>query len=356
MAEGERTLYDALGVKTSAKMTEITRAYNRLQAEQQKEDAAPNPRLMAQAKVAFETLSNPDKRDEYDALLRRRALMGKNEKHKPIKIGMAVVVAATALWTGYAVWHSRQLEEEARPKPLTPDALLAAVAPQLWHLEGALMSGEVRPLGTAIAIQDGKLVSTCQGLAAGMVITAKSGDFSNTAELTHTNDQLDVCVFKSKGATPGLKFRGDLPNPADKLQAVFVNSNGRPEARQVTGAHAVQDAQGPAFEVRAAATLPNGSVLFDPYGRFVGIVAVPHPAGEGSAFALASRRIELAKGTGVEKQFVEAPPPPRNVEPVEPTPAGTAPQGDLDKLHYTTRKEVEKAHEDAMNKVLNEAK
>ena len=128
------------------------------------------------------------------------------------------------------------------------------------------------PLGTAIAIQDGKLVSTCQGLAAGMVITAKSGDFSNTAELTHTNDQLDVCVFKSKGATPGLKFRGDLPNPADKLQAVFVNSNGRPEARQVTGAHAVQDAQGPAFEVRAAATLPNGSVLFDPYGRFVGIV------------------------------------------------------------------------------------
>ena len=300
MAESERTLYDVLGVKDSAKMTEITRAYNRLQADQQKEDAAPDPRLMAQAKVAFETLSNPDKRDEYDALLRRRVLMGKNEKHKPIKIGVAAVATVAALGVGLSMWHAHQLEEDAKPKPMTPEALLAAVAPQLWHMEGALMSGEVRELGTAIATQDGKLVSTCQGLAAGMVITAKSGDFSSTAELTNTNDQLDICVFKSKGATPGLKFRGDVPAAADKLQAVFVNAKGRPEARQVTGAHAVQDAQGPAFEVKAAAPLPNGAVVFDAYGRFVGIVAAPHPAGEGAAFALASRRIEQAKGTGVK--------------------------------------------------------
>ncbi|HLX22479.1 MAG TPA: DnaJ domain-containing protein [Usitatibacter sp.] len=354
MAEIERTLYDVLGVKANAKMTEITRAYNRLQADQQKEDAAPNPRLLAQAKVAFETLSNPDKRDEYDAVLRRRALMGKNEKHKPIKIGVAAVAIIAALVVGYSMWHSRELAEEAKPKPLAPEALLAAVGPQLWNLQGALMSGEVRDLGTAIAVQDGKLVSTCEGLAAGMVVTAKSGDDSATAELANTNDTLDVCVFKAKGAKPGLKFRGDVPAPADKLQAVFVNAGGRPEMRQVSGARGVQDAQGPALEVKAAAPLPNGAAIFDDYGRLVGIVITPHAAPEGSTFALASRRIEQAKGTGVEKQFVEAPSPARNTEAAEPAPAAAT--GDPDKLRYTTRKDVEKAQADAMEKVLKDAK
>jgi hypothetical protein len=362
MAENERTLYDVLGVKSTAKMTEINRAWSRLQADQQKEDAAPNPRLMAQAKVAFETLSNPDKRDEYDALLRRRTLMGQNEKNKPVKIGIAAVVVITAIGTGIYMWHQHQVEEDAKPKPMTPEALLAAVGPRLWHMQGALMSGEVRDLGTAVAVQDGKLVSTCQGLAAGMVITAKSGDNSSTAELTNTNDQLDICVFKAKGAAPGLKLRGDSPGAQEKLQAVFVNGEGRPETRAVTGFHAVQDAAGPALEVKAAASLPNGTAVFDSFGRLVAIVVAPHTAGEGATYALGPARIALAKGTGVEKQFVEAPAPARNIETDEPK-AGPKiddlgrPSGNknVDKA-YTTRKEAEKAHEDAMNKVLNDAK
>jgi hypothetical protein len=363
MAENERTLYDVLGVKSSAKMTEITRAYNRLQADQNKEDSAPNPRLLAQAKVAFETLSNPDKRDEYDALLRRRTLMGKNEKNKPIKIGIAVVVVIGALVAAYSWWHSRDLAEQAKPKPMTPEALVAAVAPLLWHVQGALMSGEVRDLGTAIAVQDGKLVATCDGLAAGMIITAKSGDATATAEVTNTNEQLDVCVLKAKGATTGLKFRSDLPGGQERLQAIFVNANGKAETRQVNGAQKAQDAAGPAYEVKVGVPLPNGTGIFDAYGKLVGIVVASHTVAEGSAFALSSERILTAKGTGVEKQFVEGPAPARNIETNEPKqgPAiddlgrPTTPKGDADKA-YKTRKEAEKAHDDAMNDVLKNAK
>jgi hypothetical protein len=247
---------------------------------------------------------------------------------------------------------------------MTADAIAALVAPQLWHLQGALMSGEVRDLGTAVAIQEGKLVSTCQGLAAGMIITAKSGDNTATAELTNTNDQIDVCVFKAKGAVAGLKYGASVPGAQEPLVAVFVNANGKAETRQVGGAKGVQDAAGPALEVRSGAPLPNGSGVFDSFGKLVAIVASPHAASEGTAFALGSGRIAQAKGTNMEKQFVEAAPPPRNIESDEPKAVGPkvddlgqpTSKGDPDKLRYTTRKEAQKTRDEAMEKAISEIK
>ncbi|HUL56179.1 MAG TPA: DnaJ domain-containing protein, partial [Usitatibacter sp.] len=93
MAEQNRTLYEVLGVSSNAKATDITRAYNRILDDQKKETSAPNPRLVAQAKVAYDTLRDPDKRDEYDALLRRRLVTGQSARKKPYLVGAAVVAA-----------------------------------------------------------------------------------------------------------------------------------------------------------------------------------------------------------------------------------------------------------------------
>jgi len=357
MSEPNKTLYEVLGVSSNAKATDITRAYNRILNDQKMETSAPNPRLVAQAKVAHETLSDPDKRDEYDALLRRRMLTGRSAKNKPFVIGAAAVAAIAILGIGYSMWHSHSLEEAARPKPMSPDQLLAFVGPNLWHVQGALMSGEVRDLGTAAAIQENKLVTTCQGLAAGMVITVKAGDATATAELASPNEALDVCVLTAKGVTAGLKLRG-VPGSNDKLQAVFVNASGRLETRQVSGARPVAEAQGPALEVKAAAPLPNGTAIFDEYGNLAGLVVTPHPASEGSVFAIATGRFTQAKGTAAEPQVVEAPPPPRNIESTEPAPA--QPVDDLGRpvtRPGMSAREKAKAQQDAaIEKVLKDAK
>ncbi|HUP30903.1 MAG TPA: DnaJ domain-containing protein, partial [Usitatibacter sp.] len=66
MATGNKTFYEILGVGRDAKAQEIDRAYARLRSEMQKESSVPNPRLAAMAKVAYETLSDPQRREEYD--------------------------------------------------------------------------------------------------------------------------------------------------------------------------------------------------------------------------------------------------------------------------------------------------
>ena len=64
MASDHKTLYEVLGVRRGASATEIGRAYERIRAEMRKENVAPNPRLAAMAKVAYETLSDPERRAE----------------------------------------------------------------------------------------------------------------------------------------------------------------------------------------------------------------------------------------------------------------------------------------------------
>ena len=357
MAEQNKTLYEVLGVPGNAKATDIKRAFQRILDDQKKETSAPDPRRVAQARVAYETLSDPGKRDEYDALLLRRALTGRSAKTKPFVIGGAAVAAIAILAVAYSMWHARALEEAARPKPLSPEQLLALAGPKLWHVQGALVSGEVRDLGTAVAIQEDKLATTCQGLAAGMVLTVKSGDASATAELASVNEALDVCVLAAKGVSPGLKLRG-IPGAQDKLQAVFVDASGRAQARQVGGARAAPEAAGPALEVKSAAPLPNGTAIFDEYGSLAGLVVAPHAAAEGSAFAIATSRFAQAKGTAPESPVVEAPPPPRDVEPAQPAPA--QPVDDLGRpvtRPGMSAREKAKAEQDAaIEKVLKDAK
>jgi hypothetical protein len=354
MAEKEKTLYDVLGVRNSAKPTDIKRAYDRIISDMEKETSAPDPRLRAQAKVAFDTLFNADQRDDYDALLRRRAMTGQSARTRPYIIGGGAVLVIAIIGFGYSMWHSHALEEAAKPKPMQGEQLLQSVTPLLWHASGAMMSGEVRELGTAIATAEGKLALPCQGLVAGMIITVKAGEFSNTAELASPNEAVGVCVLKAKGALPGLKPRNDVPRSDEALEAIFMNATGRAESRKVSGAQRATEPSGPALEVKAAVPLPNGAGIFDSFGRLAGIVVAPHPASEGSAFAMSPLRLAMAKGVGADKEYVEPPPPARNVEPVTPPAASesTAPSG----RRYKTREEAEAAHRNAMEEELNKAK
>ena len=67
MANPRRTFYDDLGVRSSASAAEIDRAYRAFRKKMDDVSAVPEPAREARMKIAHETLSDPAKRDAYDA-------------------------------------------------------------------------------------------------------------------------------------------------------------------------------------------------------------------------------------------------------------------------------------------------
>lgn len=316
MPPSPQTFYEILGIGRNAKATDITRAYARIRAEMQKETTAPNPRLAAMAKVAHETLSNPERRAEYDASLGIIGRPAGKGRGGMLAISLAAAVVAIA---GAGYWFFARSGGPAQPPPqsaLGPQEILQAVAPHLGHVQAALMSGEVRDLGTALAIGDAEMVTTCRGIAAGMQLTVKMEGFAAKAEVARAHEELDICTLTVKGAAAGIKVRQGTPAAGEKLQAVFAGP-GAPQARQVAIAAAIADPKGAALEVKAGAPLPNGAALFDSQARLVGIVVAPHAYGEGKVAALGATRIAQARGA--------ASPPVAAAPAAAPMPAATTP-------------------------------
>ena len=297
MTNNNKTLYEVLGVARNAKITDIGRAYNRIKSDLQKETSAPNPRLAAMAKVAYETLSDPDRRAEYDATLGGAILPKRAAKkgRRSTVIAASVVALIAVAGAGYYVFLGPSGSGERQgEKALSPQEIVRAVAPHLGRVQGALMSGEMRDLGTAVATSENEMVTTCRGMAAGMVLTVRSGELTSKAELARSSEGLDICTLTVKGAGAGIKIRPGAPGPQEKIQAIFVNANGQPEARQVSVARAIKEATGAAYELKAGVPLPNGAAAFDSQARLVGIVVTPHSFGEGLVVALGAARIAQA--------------------------------------------------------------
>jgi hypothetical protein len=310
MANNNKTLYEVLGVARNAKVTDIGLAYSRIRAELQKETSAPNPRLAAMAKVAYETLSDPERRAEYDATLGSEGLPKRPAKGGRSTVIVASVVALVAVAGAGYYFFARPSAQGQGEKALSPQEIVHAVAPHLARVQGALMSGEVRDLGIAVATGEHEMATTCRGMAAGMLLTVKVGEDTSKAELARANQDLDICLLTVKDAGAGIKVRPGVPGSQEKMQAVFVNANGKPEARQVSVARAIKDAKAAAFELKATAPLPNGTPVFDSQTRLVGIVVTPHAFGEGMVVALGAERIAQARDAPAEAPAAGAAPSP----------------------------------------------
>src|SRR5437870_1480720 len=121
----------------------------------QREDSVPNPRLAAMAKVAYETLSDPQKRAEYDAtlgILGKPKAAGRKRKGSALPLVAVVVVLAVAGGVAYYLMGRPKPLERATEAALTPQQVVEEVAPQVGSVRAVFMSGEVRELGGAVAI------------------------------------------------------------------------------------------------------------------------------------------------------------------------------------------------------------
>jgi DnaJ-class molecular chaperone with C-terminal Zn finger domain len=139
MPDKNKTLYEVLGVKPDAKMTDIGRAYNRIRADLEKEHAAPNPRFAALAKVAYETLSDPQRREAYDESLREPVKVRSKRGLFALVAGVAVLVAAAV---GANLFMKPRGPAAPVEKVVTSEELVENVGNRVGRLRSALMSGE----------------------------------------------------------------------------------------------------------------------------------------------------------------------------------------------------------------------
>jgi hypothetical protein len=339
MAQNNKTLYDVLGVPRKAKFTDIGRAYNRIRADQQKESTAPDSRLLAASKVAYDTLSDPDRRDEYDRVLAGPGFVAKHRKPVIAAASLAVVTAAVA---GY--YFASRSAGPSGEKPLEPQELLAAVAPQIGRVQMALMSGEVRDLGTAVTIGENEMVTTCRGMTAGAQLSVKIGELSTKGEMGKANQDLDICTLSVKETAGNIRVREGFPAANEKLAAVFLGPTGKPLLRPASVARFIDDPQGKVIEIKSAIPLPNGTPVFDQRARLVAIVTASNASQAGLTVALPGSRI--VQGRGVFGAFKPAPEPEILPKVVSPPEKSAAPPN---------RETMEDLRMKAVDKAINES-
>lgn len=314
MANRKQTLYDILGVPGDALGPDIELAYARRLAELQK--AMPqDPSALALLRDAHEVLGNPHKRAAYDASLvtaAERAAAREQEpdlvvepdeaaKHPRIPAWAWVaagVVAVIALFFALRTGHEdvpKPVVVAAPPPPPPPPTLqpkapkdiLAQALPNVGRVQSFEPSGRAVPLGLALAIGEGAMVTTCHGIPAGSQLLVTIQGENQSASLATTDELLDLCrltVAALHVPEPTL-VRGDPP-PGEKVYVIGANAGGELALTEGEVKRTVPDPRGRLIEV-SMPIAPNGSggAVFDRYGRVLGI-ATTATYGDKGSFAL----------------------------------------------------------------------
>lgn len=280
-----KTFYEVLGVKRTAHAQDIERAYFRLREKIQRDDDA---RRAAVVKVAYATLSDPQSRAEYDASLA--------EPRHPVRvidlfIGAAgLLLVGIVLWIGYRYFFAGPASAPPARTIVDAPRLLQDVGRHVSRMQAALVSGEVRDLGLAVEIGEGRMAASCRELSPGTALTVRQGSTVLRAEALSAPSPTQPCVLEVQGVRSGVALRPTAPTAEDKLYAI-VRGDGAPEIQPVTFNGVVQAPTGAAFTLRAKAALPNGTPVFDGHEALVGLVLEPQALAPGATLVMPASRI-----------------------------------------------------------------
>jgi DnaJ-class molecular chaperone len=146
LPERKFTLYDVLGVPRNAKLTDITRAYNRHRSEVTREDQPPDLKRETLIREAYETLSDPDRRDAYDASLR-----DPDRRHRSRMRAIVIGIVGVGLAGGY-MFFARKPSAPGEPMRTSQEVQVEAAA--VGRLHSIDTAGHETALGVAFTIGD----------------------------------------------------------------------------------------------------------------------------------------------------------------------------------------------------------
>lgn len=322
MAAEKKNLYQILGIPRDANSIDVGLAYERRKAEQQR--AVPHdPNDEALVRQAYEVLNNPKRRAAYDASLVTAAekataaeqahapdlmLEGEEPEPKsnlskmvPLAVGL-VVILVIALYFAFRPSHDAAKSAPAPvaeapkpappppPKPMGAHQILPGTLLSVGQVLSYEMSGRAVPIGLALAVEPGSMITTCHGIPAGSKFVLRMGAESFSVDLSTTDEALDLCKLQ----VPGLNVRPltiatDEAKAGDKIFTLGVNAKGDFALTEGTVKRTLISEGVKLLEVSMpiAATGSGGAVL-DQYGRLVGIATTPHRHGAGLQVAISS--------------------------------------------------------------------
>ena len=312
MAQPKKTLYQILGVPRDASTEKIGLAYE-MRSSELDHATPPDPSGVALARDAFQILSNPERRAAYDAALISAAEKAaaaqqatpdleleagdddddaKRKKRLMMMVGgMALVFALLFL-----VFRPKApappvpvpVAEAPKPKPAPPklrtgSEILADVSSSSGQLLSFEMSGAAVPIGIAVATEPRTMITTCHGIPAGSKLVVKVGATQHAAELTITDEELDLCRLSlADFNTPPHKVATEEPQAGAKVFVVGANAKGEFAATEGTVKAIRRTPLGNVLELSVPiAATGSGGPVFNEQGQLVGIATTPHKLGAG---------------------------------------------------------------------------
>ena len=324
------TLYDALGLTSNAKQSDIIRVYRRLSGEMQREAAAPNPRRAALIHEAYEVLSDPDRREAYDKSLRSVKFTGVRGttpgNGKWVALGSLAVIA---LGAAYYFTFGRTAEKPKHVAAMTLQEVQAAATVSVGRVNRVEMSGSRAALAAAVAVEEGVMMAPCEGIDPAAQIVVRIPPRDIPAQLKHADAAAGLCKLAvSGGGSWPLAMTTAMPRPGDKVYSANLNALGEVV---VTPGEVRKIGRGPKGEViesTARAGVPvDGTPLLDQQGRVV-------------AIAMGGVHTVLPRAWIVADVPVAKRPPPAAEEVA---PAATATPDAAEKVSPERRERIEKA-------------
>ena len=325
MAPPKKTLYQILGVARDASPEDIGLAHEMRMSDLENR-TPPDPSTLALVQQAFEILSNPKRRAAYDSQLLTASekaaaeqqggapdleIGEDDEPKKKLPVVPIAVVAAVAVVAVFFALRS------PTPRPPTPTAdapaptapptappaappklrnaaeVLADAAPSAGPLMVYAMSGAATPIGMALAIDQGTMVTTCHGIPAGGKMVVRVGKDQLPADLTITDEALDLCRLSVAGLTaPPFKLTPDEAKAGEKIVAVALDARGALATAEGTIKAVRKGKAGNLLEISTPiGANASGAGIFDQHGNLAGIATVPHDQGAGLHIAVPSTAI-----------------------------------------------------------------
>jgi hypothetical protein len=297
----KRTLYEIAGVAPDAASGQIAQACDLRRAEiesQGSQDAS----TLALVRHARDVLTDPARRAAYDASLAApaapaatpRPMQGEapdvmdasDTPRRSPPWGLIAVGAAALLIVALfvarmmtnpvpappAVAEAPKAAPAPAPVALTPAQILAAVSPSIARLQTVDLSGNVLPLGMAVATGSGLAITTCHAIPANAQIVATFGAEKGAGTLVITDEVLDLCKLSIAGVEPpALALSSEDVKAGDKVYMVSPDAPGSYALAETTVRQLVKGAQGDTFQLSTRAA--NGAPVLDEHGHLLGIAS-----------------------------------------------------------------------------------
>ena len=317
MATAKKTLYEILGVPHDANEIDIGLAHKKRVAELQRA-SPPDPGAQVLVHQAMEVLSDKNRRAAYDASLitqQEKAaakehtaepdlVLEGGEEEKPknklvVPIVGAVVVLLIAL---FFVMRSHETAPQPSPEPaaevkpppppppqpLTAAQIMTRATPVVGRMMSYEMSGRAVPVGLALSVEPGAMVTTCHGIPASTQVVVQVGADKSSATMDVTDEVLDLCRFAVAGlAAAPLTIAPDEAKAGDPVFVLGANAAGELAITEGTVKSLKPSSNGKVIELsRPVAPTGSGGAVFDNFGHLVGIATTRTKENAGASIAL----------------------------------------------------------------------